>query len=255
MRKILLLSSLITCGILSAQITKLDFYKDYLKTNLVKNMEKEFTYKMYSKSILNSLADSIVTNNYSPCVIEGFESTDDSIQQSKFINNLNALTETNLDQVLIDNNLCGLFGQTPYLSKYGSEDGILENGFGEVIPNDIFLVRFNDGGSFTNDQYYKIESNKLINVQIEPTEDFFELVNKKIKSKPKSYFNNMRWTTGTLHGGIVKKIDHENYLISSPIYNEDYTDAYDIEFKTKDFKKFVPVRVRHDEQSKWINFK
>ena len=252
MKKLLLLPASIICGIFCAQQTKIDIYREYLKNDLVKKMENGFHYKNYSKPVLNILADSIILNNPAPCKIEGFETEYDNFDDSKFLKNLDLLTKTNSDREAIDKNLCILFGETPYLSEFESEDGILENGFGEVIPNDIFLVRFNSGGNFTDDRYYKIEKDKLQVIGIEPSDKFFKIVNKKIKSK--SFFDRLRWTTGTLHGGIVEKIDADYYLISSPLYNDDYSDGYLIEYKTKDFKKFVPIRIRHDEDSKWINF-
>ena len=251
MKKILLLSGIIFSGILSAQNNRVSFYKEYLKKDLVKQMEKEFKYKKYPKSLLTALADTLVTNNAAPCNIEGFNNDYEDELKIKYVENLDELTKLNTNKEEINNNLCGIFGGLPEIAKAGSEEGISENGFGEVIPNDLFLIRSWGGGNFVGSTYYRIINGKIIPVNIEPKEDFFKLINKKIKQNG---YNTLRWGTGSMHAGVNKKLKDGSYLISGPLYTEDHSDAYELEYKTKDFKKFTPVRVRHDENSKWITF-
>lgn len=82
MKKLLMLSTIVFCGILFAQNLKFDkiystqellskqssisenekreFYKQYFKANLFENIKEKFTYKKYSENLLKKFTDSIV---------------------------------------------------------------------------------------------------------------------------------------------------------------------------------------------------
>lgn len=82
MKKLLMLSTIVFCGILFAQNLKFDkvystqellskqstisenekrdFYKQYFKANLFENIKEKFTYKKYPENLLKKFTDSIV---------------------------------------------------------------------------------------------------------------------------------------------------------------------------------------------------
>ena len=85
MKKLLMLSTIVFCGILFAQNLKFDkiystqellskqssisenekreFYKQYFKANLFENIKEKFTYKKYSENLLKKFTDSIVKSH------------------------------------------------------------------------------------------------------------------------------------------------------------------------------------------------
>ena len=85
MKKLLMLSTIVFCGILFAQNLKFDkvystqellskqstisenekrdFYKQYFKANLFENIKEKFTYKKYPENLLKKFTDSIVKSH------------------------------------------------------------------------------------------------------------------------------------------------------------------------------------------------
>ena len=93
---------------------------------------------------------------------------------------------------------------------------------------------------------------------------FFEKID---KYAPKGQeFAIYKWSSRVYEGNIIKKLSDGNYLINIGLTlyengkNDDFNNGigeYEVEYKTKDFKNFIPLRLRKkdDENSKWVTIK
>lgn len=141
----------------------------------------------------------------------------------------------------------------PKIVEFGSSEGFSEHAFGEIFPNDILLVNLYGGGNFSDSRYYQIKNDNLVSITIDPDDEFYNILNEKISSR--AIFNSVRTTNFNLNATLIRKIDNDYYLINSFVRNDENTDSAEVEYKTKDFVKFYPVRYRLDEKNKWKNIK
>ena len=134
----------------------------------------------------------------------------------------------------------------------------------EFIPGEIIGWN-NDRSTATSEYIYKIQGNKLIEISTIPqNENFFVKIN-KYAPKGKE-FDIYKWSTRVYEGNISKKLPDGNYLMKIGLTlfekgkNDDFnngTGEYEVEYKTKDFKNFTPLRLREKENknAKWIVLK
>ena len=123
----------------------------------------------------------------------------------------------------------------------------------ETVPGEI-LTYVTENGVIQGRYYlsYKIYGDEIMGIPVlsaMENENFVKKVSKYIKG-------NWRYEDRT--GYEIEKMKNGEYLISTSIYKEDDDDAccpsMAIEYKTKDFKNFVPLRISKEE-NKWIKIK
>lgn len=266
MKKTLILSALIFSGLFYAQNNefakyptntellkvknsgsaeqKNEFYKQYLQNQLVEDMNKTFSYKKYSNHVLRKFADTIMSFDST----QRFNEQDE--QQS--INNLDRLVVLKNKKEEISENLTSLLGSFPVVVK--PKDASEHTAF-EVIPGEIITMIYWGGGSATTQYYYKITDDNLENIDVFPKdESFLDRVSSKIGNKQLSFLS----SNGKSDTDISKDVKNKNYIIYASLFLEDnsFAPMYEIQYTTKDFKNFVPTKVRViEDKAKWILIK
>lgn len=134
----------------------------------------------------------------------------------------------------------------------------------EFIPGEIIGWN-NDRSTYSTEKIFKIQGNKLIEISTIPqNENFFSKIN-KYAPKGKE-FDIYKWSNRVYEGNILKKLPDGNYLMNIGLTlfekgeSDDFNNGlgeYELEYKTKDFKNFVPIRFREKEKktAKWTNIK
>lgn len=163
-----------------------------------------------------------------------------------FVNNLQNSEE---NYHLLAQNSGLLPGQTfPVATSDPEEAAIFE-----TVPGEI-LTYVTENGYAAGRHYasYRISQNNLIPINPYPYDDqnFEKKLSKYVKG-------NWRFE-GRAGYGITKDKNGE-YIISTDLYKEDDANVYAsmlVEYKTKDFKNFVPLRIaKNSEKAKWKTIK
>ena len=134
----------------------------------------------------------------------------------------------------------------------------------EFVPGEIIGWN-NDRSTYSTEEIFWIKGNKLVEISTIPqNENFFTKVN-KYAPKGKE-FEIYKWSTRVYEGKILKKLTDGSYLINIGLTlfekgkNDDFNNGireYEVEYKTKDFKNFIPLKLREkdNKNAKWIIIK
>lgn len=126
----------------------------------------------------------------------------------------------------------------------------------EDIPGEV-ISWYTLNGQFSLHKTYLIKNDKLIEIETIPKDDIFlKKLNSYVPEKSKFSYNSDLWSFAF----VEKKLNDDYYLIKATIksfnsYPEIPNDdilSYDIEYKTKDFKKFQLVRLKDIHTKEWI---
>lgn len=228
---------------LNSNDQKKEFYKQYLRNRLVDDMNTNFVYKNYSKAVLRKFADTIISNSI-PCDLNEFSGTN----ETQFIANLDRLTEQNNPEEF-DHNLCGLLGNIPEVVNRDNES---EHTAFEELPADILQINFWGGGNMTTQKFYKISGENLMPVNaVAENEGFLKKIGRYAPAPDHFSFYNIN---GECYIGFERKLTDGYYVISGMLFleSEAVNPLYVVEYKTKDFRNFIPVRIKeNDEKAKW----
>ena len=211
--------------------------KDFFKNERTGDIKKD--YETYVKGVNES-------NNYSP-----------ENERKNIVKELDSLFvlkqyNTEFTNQLLEKNLNSLLGSSQYfpipVSKHESEGEIYE-----MVPNDI--LAFEMGNGYAAGRYsvlYKIDGENLVSISEFPGNDknFDKKLSKYVKSS---------WRFEPRSVPEIKKLKTGEYFIVTSLYSEEdgaCCPSMEIEYKTQDFKKFIPLRILTDpESNKWINIK
>ena len=211
--------------------------KDFFKNERTGDIKKD--YETYVKGVNKS-------NNYSP-----------ENERKNIVKELDSLFvlkqyNTEFTNQLLEKNLNSLLGSSQYfpipVSKHESEGEIYE-----MVPNDI--LAFEMGNGYAAGRYsklYKINGENLVPISEFPENDknFDKKLSKYVKSS---------WRFESRSVPEIKKLKTGEYFIVTSLYSEEDAaccPSMAIEYKTQDFKKFIPLRILTDpESNKWINIK
>ena len=266
MKKTIILSALLICALFYAQNNefakyptniellkakndvkpeqKKEFYAQYVKNELVQDMENTFTYKKYSKNFLRKFADTIMN----------YDSTSGKLDQTEqeTIKKLDQLVILNNKSTEISENLTHLLGDFPSIVK--SKDAF-EHTVSEEVPGEILKIFYWGGGSMTSEYYYKVANENVENISFIPeNESFYNILNKNIDNKKIDFYDDKLRSTTT----ISKNSKDEMYTIIAAIYLEEdhYSTFADIKYTTKDFKTCTPIAIKlFAENSNWTDIK
>ena len=211
--------------------------KDFFKNERTGDIKKD--YETYVKGVNKS-------NNYSP-----------ENERKKIFKELDSLFvlkqyNTEFTNQLLEKNLNSLLGSSQYfpipVSKHENEREIYE-----MVPNDI--LAFEMENNFAAGRYsklYKINGENLVPISEFPENDknFDKKLSKYVKSS---------WRFEPRSVPEIKKLKTGEYFIVTSLYSEEDAaccPSMAIEYKTQDFKKFIPLRISTDpESNKWISIK
>jgi hypothetical protein len=159
---------------------------------------------------------------------------------------------TEFTNQILEKNFNSQLGSIQYfpipVSKHESEGEIYE-----MIPNDI--LAFEKGNGYAAGTYsvlYKIDGENLVSISEFPENDknFDKKLSKYVKSS---------WRFEPRSVPEIKKLKTGEYFIVTSLYSEEDAaccPSMAIEYKTQDFKKFIPLRILTDpESNKWISIK
>ena len=211
--------------------------KDFFKNERTGDIKKD--YETYVKGVNES-------NNYSP-----------ENERKNIVKKLDSLFllkqyNTEFTNQILEKNFNSQLGSIQYfpipVSKHESEGEIYE-----MIPNDI--LAFEKGNGYAAGRYsvfYKIDGENLVSISEFPENDknFDKKLSKYVKSS---------WRFEPRSVPEIKKLKTGEYFIVTSLYSEEDAaccPSMAIEYKTQDFKKFIPLRILTDpESNKWINIK
>ena len=211
--------------------------KDFFKNERTGDIKKD--YETYVKGVNER-------NNYNP-----------ENERKNIVKELDSLFvlkqyNTEFTNQLLEKNLNSLLGSSQYfpipVSKHESEGEIYE-----MVPNDI--LAFEMGNGYAAGRYsvlYKIDGENLVPISEFPENDknFDKKLSKYVKSS---------WRFEPRSVPEIKKLKTGEYFIVTSLYSEEDAaccPSMAIEYKTQDFKKFIPLRISTDpESNKWINIK
>ena len=152
------------------------------------------------------------------------------------------------------------------LKKFVNEIGEVEQkpNVTEFVPGEIIGWN-NDRSTYSVEEIFLIKNGKLNPISTIPeNESFFKKIN-KYAPKGKE-FDIYKWSTRVYEGKIEKKLADGNYLINIGLTLfekgkiEDFNNGigeYEVEYKTKDFKTFIPLKLREKDKknAKWTTIK
>lgn len=211
--------------------------KDFFKNERTGDIKKD--YETYVKGVNER-------NNYNP-----------ENERKNIVKELDSLFvlkqyNTEFTNQLLEKNINSLLGSSQYfpipVSKHESEGEIYE-----MVPNDI--LAFEMGNGYAAGRYsvlYKIDGENLVSISEFPGNDknFDKKLSKYVKSS---------WRFESRSVPEIKKLKTGEYFIVTSLYSEEDAaccPSMAIEYKTQDFKKFIPLRISTDSESnKWINIK
>lgn len=211
--------------------------KDFFKNERTGDIKKD--YETYVKGVNER-------NNYNP-----------ENERKNIVKELDSLFvlkqyNTEFTNQLLEKNLNSLLGSSQYfpipVSKHESEGEIYE-----MVSNDI--LAFEMGNGYAAGRYsvlYKIDGENLVPISEFPENDknFDKKLSKYVKSS---------WRFEPRSVPEIKKLKTGEYFIVTSLYSEEDAaccPSMAIEYKTQDFKKFIPLRISTDpESNKWINIK
>ena len=126
----------------------------------------------------------------------------------------------------------------------------------EDIPGEV-ISWYTLNGEFSWHKTYLIQKDKIKEVETLPKDDIFlKKLNSYVPEKSKFSYNSDLWSLAF----VVKKLKNNFYLIKATtksfnsypeIPNDDIL-SYDLEYKTKDFKKFQLVRLKDIHTKEWL---
>lgn len=240
------------------------FLEDLKKKNDDKNLSDAI--KKTNLELYNILSDAIKTRNNSIDIKKDYENYakytaernnyNPENERKNIVKKLDSLFllkqyNTEFTNQLLEKNFNSL-GSTQYfpipVSKHESEGEIYE-----MIPNDI--LAFEKGGGYAAGRYsvlFKINGENLVPISEFPVNDknFDKKLSKYVKSS---------WRFEPRSVPEIKKLKTGEYFIVTSLYSEEdgaCCPSMAIEYKTQDFKKFIPLRILTDpESNKWINIK
>ena len=240
------------------------FLEDLKKKNDDKNLSDAI--KKYRLEIYNTLSDAIKTRdsidikkyyeNYAKYTAERNNYNPENERKNivKKLDSLFLLKQYNTEfaNQLLEKNLSSFLGSIQYfpipVSKHESEGEIYE-----MVPNDILAFVMGNGyAAGTYSVLYKIDGENLVPISAFPENDknFDKKLSKYVKSP---------WRFEPRSFPEIKKLKTGEYFIVTSLYSvEDAAccPSMAIEYKTQDFKKFIPLRILTDpESNKWINIK
>lgn len=312
---------------------KHEFYKQYLRAEIVENMKAKFKHKKYADQILKKFADSVIAGNTSNQIentdnknftpSETFEQFlkkhNEYISQNEKdiredfnkvgkivgkkdieelvkirINHINEAkrktnadlkndyeTQINSEKENFENDYSTMLGKEKLIkqidinfanSLQNSEENYQllakisglypnqwfpdvtseaeESAIYETIPGEI-LTYVTENGFAAGRHFasYKIIGNEIKPIAVTPYE------NKNFDKKVSKYVKNWRFEDRT--GYEIKKLKNGEYLISTSLFKEEDANccpSMPIEYKTKDFKNFIPLRISKEE-NKWTTIK
>ena len=123
----------------------------------------------------------------------------------------------------------------------------------EIIYNEILAFGSKTGmAGKTYENYYRIMDNNIVPISIFPVDDEWN-INNDFENKISKYVGN----NAKFYGGNDVKITKakNEYLLETFLYKSDdepCCPTFEIQYKTLDFKKFIPVKYRNNQKkSKW----
>ena len=146
---------------------------------------------------------------------------------------------------------------TEVLKKFISEiDEIEQEPYvWEPVPGEIIGWN-NDRASFSNQETFWIKNNKLTKIETQLSEKNLEKINKYApRGKYFDFFEGYRSI-----GNVVKKLKNGQFLLVAELKLMDeknignFEEGYTVEYLTKDFKNFIPLRISKEE-NKWTTIK
>lgn len=165
---------------------------------------------------------------------------DQEFQNSKKSDDFQFLLESNLNSDLASGN-----SNFPSVTSNAEESAIYE-----TIPGDI-LTYVTENGFAAGRHFY---SYKIIGNEIKPIQVLGALENETFAKKISKYIKG-NWRYEDRAGYDITKQKNGDYLITTNIYLDSDANNFAskiIEYKTKDFKTFTPVRIAdNEENSKW----
>ncbi len=126
----------------------------------------------------------------------------------------------------------------------------------EYIPGEIIAWSFMDGRFLLNSMFL-IENDSLKKIDAMPNDEvFLSTLNSYVPEKSRFIYRTELWTIPF----VKEKLANKSYLIKATVksYNprpyepSDDILTYNIEYTTKDFKKFRLVRLKDAKADKWI---
>lgn len=155
-----------------------------------------------------------------------------------------ATQETSEEFIFLLEKNFGVFGYFPFPCNEANENSVYESVPGEILTcsNETGTA---DGRSFKS---YKITQDEIIPINIDPTSDdnFYKKVAKYAKKG---------WRTEPRAFYVITKNKNGEYVVSTSMYTaDDFSTApsMSIEYKTKDFKNFTPLRFANNEDEKLV---
>lgn len=217
-----------------SQDEKHEFYKQYFRAFIVEEMKSKFTFKKYPDVIFRKFADSVIYGNTSGSPEDGLDIVK-NIDKNFLIDSANTLDNYHL---LADNS--GLFpGQRfPDVSSEPNESSIFE-----TLPGEI-LTYVTETGQAMGRNYisFIMKGNNLQPINPYPNDSKFdEKISKYVKAG---------WRFEPRAGYGIEKNKLGDYIISTSLYTEDDSNvapSMSIEYKTKDFKNFIPLRIAKND--------
>ena len=130
----------------------------------------------------------------------------------------------------------------------------------ESIPGEIIGWTSTDGGAQTQTVNFQLKNGKLIEVNTTIGETELKKLNKFAPKNSHFELNNDYLDAFKYPsvGNIDKKLKTGEFNLSSQITLQNDNgnkELYDLEYQTKDFKKFLLKRFKESESNKWINIK
>lgn len=255
MKKILLFAGIITCIFFSAQQTNFSknysttklkelkknvpssarhaFYIQYLKAKIFEDMKSKFNYKKYDDQVLKDFTDSIFsdfTSVETKSDVKILNKLDIEFKKDVGSEKFSSLLKKNLD--------LDPYVSFPYVSAKADEFAIFE-----TLPGSVLSYYYANGlGEFTRIPSFVIIGKKIKLIDVYPDDSSF--YNKIAK------YASQEWKFDERAGYDISKNINGQYLISTQIYTDG--ESYLIEYQTKDFENFVPLRIAvNDEKPVW----
>lgn len=132
--------------------------------------------------------------------------------------------------------------------------------FFESIPGEIIGWTSTDKGNLTQTEIFKIKSGNLTKINTTVSESDLKKIDKFAPKNSHFELNNDYLDAFKYPsvGNVVNKLKDGKYIMNSQItlkYNDGNKKLYDLEYQTKDFKKFTLKRFKESESEKWTIIK
>ena len=151
---------------------------------------------------------------------------------------------------------------TNVLKKFVNEIDEYDATLFESIPGEIIGWTSTDKGNQTQTETFKIKNGTLTKINTTVSESDLKRIDKFAPKNSHFELNSGLEVDGEYKypsvGRVEKKLKNGEYLLSSRItlQNENGDKKlYDLEYQTKDFKKFILKRFKPSESEKWTDIK